>query len=248
MNLVDGSDGSSSRRERSSRVVRCRPGPRAAPQPRQATALLARVGLRGRAARRLHRLGGRLDPRLRVSEHEVARGAAARAGRGPPPRLPGGAAAARAAGRRARSPGSSWPSAARSSWRRACPEAVARPHRPRSTLEAEAPGHRASGRPPPPRLPDRRDRVRLMDLELLTTSASTDPGRAALPRAPGLGVDRARRVLLRGDDQPAAARCARRSAGELPFSSLRRQRGPRLRRDREGAVRDRATGGRSRRC
>ena len=55
-----------------------------------------------------------------------------------------------------------------------------------------------------------------MDLELLETTLA-DAGRARLPRAPGLGVGRARRRRLRGDDQPAggAARAARRARAAL---------------------------------
>ena len=46
------------------------------------------------------------------------------------------------------------------------------------------------------------------------------PRRAAVPRAPGLGVDGARRGVVRGDDDAAEARCATALAAEVPFSTL----------------------------
>ena len=44
--------------------------------------------------------------------------------------------------------------------------------------------------------------------------------RARLPHAPGVGVGRARRDLVRRDDEPAGARCAAGSTSEVPFSTL----------------------------
>ncbi len=67
-----------------------------------------------------------------------------------------------------------------------------------------------------------------MDLQLLEQTLA-EPRRAPLPRPPGVGVGRARRELLRGDDRPAGARCASALARELPFSTLALEREARAR-------------------
>ena len=72
--------------------------------------------------------------------------------------------------------------------------------------------------------------------------------RARLPRRPGLGVGRARCLLLRGDDQPAgdAARPAR--AGGAALDALAAGRGEVRRRHRQVALPHRRRPRRSRRC
>ena len=119
---------------------------------------------------------------------------------------------------------------------------------------AEEPG--AAGRASP-RLPCSMTRAskchvpgchtRYVDLELLEATLA-DARRARLPRPPGLGVGRARRRVLRGDDEPARRRCARSSPAGAVLVAGGRARGAR----RATAPRRRSsrppTGGRSRPC
>ena len=72
--------------------------------------------------------------------------------------------------------------------------------------------------------------------------------RARLPRRPGVGVGRARRRLLRGDDQPAgdAARAARGRGAALDALRCRPRRSPTTAPSRRSSTPP--TGGRSRRC
>src|ERR671915_1623150 len=65
------------------------------------------------------------------------------------------------------------------------------------------------------------------------------PRRTGLPRPPGVGVGRPRRVLVRGDDEPAA-RAARGAVGRGPLlHTAPGARGARPRWHREDTVRDR---------
>ncbi|CAA9484022.1 MAG: 23S rRNA (adenine(2503)-C(2))-methyltransferase @ tRNA (adenine(37)-C(2))-methyltransferase, partial [uncultured Solirubrobacterales bacterium] len=63
------------------------------------------------------------------------------------------------------------------------------------------------------------------------------PGRAGFPGQPGVGVDRSRRPLLRGDDQPPGGPARRARRRRPPLLAAPRARGPRPRRDGQGAVR-----------
>src|SRR2546423_532840 len=60
--------------------------------------------------------------------------------------------------------------------------------------------------------------------------------RAPLPRAPGLGVDRARRGRIRGDDEPTGAPAARARRGGAVLDARGRPRGLLARRHREDAL------------
>ena len=89
--------------------------------------------------------------------------------------------------------------------------------------------------------------TRQVDRALLERTLA-DGRRARLPRRPGLGVGRARRPLLRGDDQPAggAARAARRRGAALDPRAARPRRSPTTAPSRRSSTPP--TGGRSRRC